>query len=315
MRTKNIQISFLLSFLAVLMCYSAESLAWSGTRTAWNDSSDPNALYGTCNPSGFSGMKSKSFHVYAARESLENVIAVTVLICQPYTGPGVTAKVPCQANSPYDYCLRNQNDGLGNDIMLGVVKRDGIAKPTGQYTGCGANANLHTKLRLVKYSYHDPRMLKGIVTLSCGTATATNETKPVTVACPAGPDPYSYCISTPNDGYGNAVTLGIIAVQDSGDPYGLYGECHASVKKGFKSKSTIITSLGLPRTDVRAIDIVQCSEPATWGWGQLPSSLKVGACSESPSLAYAGSAYSNRYDYCIWGIDKDGIGLEVGVIN
>jgi hypothetical protein len=36
-------------------------------------------------------------------------------------GPGGTFIVTCPAGTSYSYCLRNQNDGVGNHIELGVV--------------------------------------------------------------------------------------------------------------------------------------------------------------------------------------------------
>ncbi len=290
--------------LCVVIFYSSLSFAKD---TNWNNSSDPNGLYGLCMPGG--GMGSKVI-IYEAGETLTNVLAITVLDCRPFDGGGGTQKVACPANSPYAYCINNDNDGAGNHITLGVLKLDANTTPNGLYTGCPGGAQLKSKLTLIK-KVRDPRLIKGAVTLSCDSATEANLTKPAIVDCPAGPDPYNYCLSTPNDGFGNAVTIGVVAAKDAGDPYGMYGECNTGhgVEKGFKSKATLVTSVGLSMDTVRSIDLVGCNAPVGYGsW--FPKNLVTGSCSDMfPNVP----SWANRYNYCIWGTDDKGNGVIAGV--
>ena len=79
-----------------------------------------------------------------------------------------------------------------------------------------AGAQLKTKLTLIG---GDRRLIKGIVTLACDSSTAASKTKPERIACPDGPTPDNFCLSTANDGPGTAITIGVVTAQDPGDPY------------------------------------------------------------------------------------------------
>lgn len=295
-----------------IMLYSAQS---ASTPTGWNNSWDPNSPYGFCDPGG-SALGMKTGPLLAVGETLTDVLAITVLDCRPFSG-GATAKVPCPTGSPYAYCTRTGNDGLGNDISLGVLKRNATTDPNGLYTGCPAGANLQSKVRLVTLANRDPRLIKGIVTLTCDPATKPSLTKPTLVTCPAGPDPYGkYCLRTPNDGFGNSVTIGVVTANGAGDAYALYGECNTifssvGMKSGFQAKSTLVTSVGRSMTNVRSIDLLGCNWPVGYG-GSFPTTMKVGACTGNP---FVPTSLANRYAYCIWGTDAKGNGVIAGINN
>lgn len=308
--------------LCVSILYGGPVRAWQSTNTsavgagtAWNDSSDPNALYGRCGSEG-SGLRAKYKHIVDVGESLENVLAITVLKCTAFTGSG-PHKITCPAGTPYAYCTNTGNDGQGNDITLGVTKLDARTDPNGAYTGCATGARVNSKLGLVIAAGRDPRLVKGIVTLSCTPARQRQAVKPAPVACPSGPGPYGgYCLGTPNDGSGNAVTIGVIAAKEAGDPYALYGECHVpiegdGVRPGFMAKSTLVTGVGHSLVSVRSIDIVECSVPSGIGaW--LPDHLVTGPCATiQPGVLPP--AIASRYAYCVWGTDGNGNGVLAGV--
>lgn len=273
------------------------------------NSPDPYALYGLCFPGG-SGLASKIYQVLAVHETLANVVAIQVLRCQPFTGGG-PAKVTCPAGSPYAFCVRSGNDGLGNDVTVGVLKLGTDSNPNGPYTGCAPGLTPRSKLRLVTLAGKEPRNVKAIVTLSCSAATAATGTKPVTVPCPPGPAPYrDYCLGTPNDGFGNAVTIGVVTVNGQGDPYGLYGNCvtpRPGVTPGFAPKSSIVTAAGRSLEFVRSIDVIGCSVASNF-----PPGIPIGGMEVAPCTAVTTPLY-DRYDYCVWGTDRRGNGVFAGI--
>jgi hypothetical protein len=86
--------------------------------TGWNWSPDPNAQYGLCLSGSIgSALGLKMGHVYAVGETAENILAITVLNCTPFSGGGAH-KVPCPSGSPYAFCTNTGNDGLGNNVTL-----------------------------------------------------------------------------------------------------------------------------------------------------------------------------------------------------
>jgi hypothetical protein len=272
-------------------------------------SPDPYALYGLCLP-GDSGLGSKIYQVLAVNEKLANVVAIQVLRCQPFTDGG-PVKVACPASGPYAYCVRSGNDGLGNDVTVGVLKLGPASNPNGLYTGCGAGLAPRPKLRLVTLAGKEPRNVKAIITLSCKGATAANRTKPIVVPCPIGPDPYrGYCLGTLNDGFGNAVTIGVVTINGQGDPSGLYGNCvtaRPGVTPGFAPKSGIVTAAGQSLEFVRSIDLIACSVPSNF-----PPNVPIGRMEVAPCTAVTTPLY-DRYDYCIWGTDPRGNSVFAGI--
>lgn len=156
--------------------------------TEWNESTDPDALYGRCGPNITSTVASRIGAVYAEGETLANVLAITVLSCG--TSPGGIGKTPCPQGSPYAYCLTTDNDGLGNRVLFGVLVAGPANNPNLPYTGCPAGAQLKPKVRLLRLADRDPRRINGIVTLSCRAATTPGVAPITVVKCPAGPHPY-----------------------------------------------------------------------------------------------------------------------------
>lgn len=279
--------------------------------TVWNRSAAPSAPYGPCYD-GPSAQSSKLRLPAYLEETAEEILAIQILECLPYTaGSGIT-KIPCDADQtsgvPYSWCARSPNDGLGNDVTIGVLKRDAKTDATGRYTGCPQGANRRPKLDLVRAAGLDPRRLNAVVTLSCKPATVAGKTAPVKADCPHEPQPYSHCLSTPNDGYGNAVTLGLVRVDGPGDPYGLYGECAPvdGVLPGFLYKADAVTQVGRSLKNVTAIEISFC------GPGVKNNPLKVVDCA---SIWTYPAALAVRYDYCITGSDENRNSITLGVIG
>ncbi len=278
-------------------------------KTQWNLSSDPHAPYGFCHPGGSAMRERMEPAVHQVGKSAANILAITMLQCNPYSGGG-SVLVACPAGSPYAYCTHVGNDGAGNDVTFGIVSRDANNDPNSDYSGCPVGAQVQPKIDLLR-TVRDPRRIDGLVTLACGPATQPATTEATLVACPAGPHPYSVCIQTPNDGLGNSVTLGVIGANGASDPYALYGECHntfaGGVQPGFMSKSTIVEAVGLSLDHVRGIDMLGCNQPA--GMGYPPSNPTIVPC----STVYAGPA--SHYDYCVFGVDDHGNALAAGVIT
>lgn len=282
--------------------------------TEWNNSPDPQALYGLCLSGSIgSGLGSKPGHIYAVDETLKNVLAISVLQCVPFTGGGGTHKASCPPNSPYAYCVNNTNDGLGNKIMLGILELNELTNPNEVYTGCHAGINARKKINLVKAAKKDPRMINGIVTLACDFATTQTSSPPATIACPSNPHLYSYCLATPNDGFGNAVTIGVINANGAADPYGLYGECNTTltaykIKPGFLPKSSLVEAVGRSLDNVRTIDLLVCNAPVGFG-RSFPRNLEIRDCTD----AFVNQSLAGRYNYCIVGTDTKGNGVIAGV--
>ncbi len=274
--------------------------------SSWNQSPDPDAPAGHCRNQS-SALGPKWVLVNNVGGSVVDVLAVQVLSCQPWSGGGLGV-VDCEAAGaagvPYAYCVQAKNDGLGNDLTIGVLKRDALSDANGQYSGCPAGATLRPKLELVRSSHGDPRRLKGAVTLSCGVASGSPAAA-AEVACPAEPHPYARCIGTPNDGHGNAVTIGLLAANGPGDPYGLYGECDSSppVRAGFLYKADAVAQAGRSLAGVRSIDVAYCAMGSGGAFHALP-------CEDIPTFPPILAA---RFDYCVTGADVNGNNVTLGV--
>jgi hypothetical protein len=258
-------------------------------------------------------MGSKWTLVADAGESAVDVIALKVLHCRPYGG-GPHGKVPCGSvesrGVPYAFCARFGNDGAGNDVAIGALKRDAVTDALGLYTGCPAGQVPQSKLDAARAAGFDPRGLSGIVTIDCQPASGPVQ-KAAEIPCPAGPSPYGTCLGTTNDGHGNAVMLGLVMSRAPDDPYALYGECNSAtgIQPGFFYKADALTAAGVPLDNVRGVDTMTCQVP--WGMGTwLPQDLEVWACESLPGILPLQAA---RYDYCIVGTDAHGNGLVFGV--
>lgn len=300
-------------FRRLLVCAAAAAAAGAAAQaeevSRWNASPEPTALYGHCGSA--SSMGSKIATLGEVGESVEGVLAIKVLSCTHFTGGGGFVKQPCPAGSPYDFCHGAGNDGRGNTVKLGVLKAGPRTDPNTPYDGCPPGADARPKIDLVRPSGNDPRTLIGIVTLSC-TAAAPARAVPAAaqeVPCPPGRLPFSECIGTPDDGHGNAVTLGLLRYRGTGDPDGLYGECDQGIQPGFASKRSVLAQVGRSTANVRAIDLLSCAVP--WGYGSgFPAGLHTGSC---VGLVWMDPALAPRYDYCVWGTDARNNGVVMGV--
>ncbi|NML18195.1 hypothetical protein [Azohydromonas caseinilytica] len=284
--------------------------------TEWNESPDPDGLYGYCEPGG-SALGAKSGQVYGVGETLAQVIAIKVLSCRPYTGGGPTFKVPCPRGTPYAYCVANDNDGIGNDIYFGILKADATTDPNAPYAGCPAGARLKPKLDIVRLAGRDPTRINGIVTLSCRAAVAPGSASVAVADCPAGPHPYAYCLRASNDGAGNDVTVGVVGANGPGDPHALYGECNTQfaaygIQPGFRPKTSLVTAVGRSIRSLRSIDLMGCNARSGWG-PAMPAKLEARSCVYLSSIGWMNPLLARRYDYCIWGVDARGNAVLAGV--
>lgn len=278
-------------------------------RTDWNSAPNPAALYGGCLPGDIgSAFLNKELLLAGAGRTLQRVLAITVLECRPFYEspyPWGTNIVPCPTGSPYALCLANGNDGSGNGVLLGVLKIGSRTDPNTRACVGGPD-----RVSLLIRAGEDPRLVNGIVTLGCGPADGPERV--ARVACPAGPSPYAYCLATRNDGHGHAVTLGVVAANGPGDPYGLYGECNIrryGIADGFARKIDLVRNVSGNPDEVEGIDLFACNAPVGFGaW--FPPTLEKTAC-EALSLP---RRLARRYDYCIVGTDSRGNGVVAGVI-
>lgn len=288
--------------LASIPCAQADDSV-----SRWNDSPEPVSLYGHCGSN--SSMGSKLNTLQYVGEPVTDVLAIKVLRCEHFGGGGGFSKRPCPSGSVYDFCLGSGNDGQGNSVDLGVLKVGPKTDPNAVYEGCPVDAHLQPKIALLVAAGRDPRMVSGVVTVSCTTATTARAGALKEAPCPEGRHPFSYCLQTSNDGHGNAVRLGVLHVRGSGDPQGLYGECDQQIAPGFRSKASVLPLVGKSSQNLRSIDLLGCAVP--WGWGgDFPAGLHVGACVGNK---WVNQAVAGRYDYCIWGTDARNAGILLGV--
>jgi hypothetical protein len=286
----------------------SESRAWDV-----NTSLDPFASYGDCGGSETGLYRSKASILLEALKvggkpaTLKGVLAIKLLSCNTFTGGGGSYVVPCPSGSPYTYCVGNNNDGIGHEILLGVLTRNGVTNPMATYSGCTGGGTPQSKLALYRAAGGDPFMINGIVTLRCGAATGARA-KPKQVACPAS-SPFKYCVQTSNDGYGNAVLLGAIGANAAGDPYALYGNCtsrrEGEGQPGFRAKADILTDVGISLDTVRTIDIISCANPRS---SSSVGPLAIVSCSK---LGFGPQA--NYYTQCVWGLDAKRNNVAVGI--
>ncbi|WP_374564595.1 hypothetical protein [Ideonella sp.] len=293
--------------IASVCVWAAGSASAQSETSLWNGSTEPVALYGHCGVN--SSMGSKLDALQYVGEGVLDVLAIKVLRCDHFTGGGGFHKLACPSGSPYDYCMESTNDGMGNWVEFGVLKLNVHTDPNALYEGCPTGADLQPKLGLIRPAGKDPRTISALVTVACTAATAAKVAAPKAVDCPKGKHPYSYCVSTPNDGHGNAVMLGALHYKGSSDPNGLYGECDQLVQPGFTSKASVLPLVGKSMQNVRSIDLLSCAIP--WGHGgDFPKELHVGACVNNK---WVNPAVAGRYDYCIWGTDARNAGIVLGI--
>jgi hypothetical protein len=102
------------------------------------DQLNPSGMYGHCGTVD-SGTISKAGIVFGANAAnLNQIAAIRVLDCHPFDGPGGSSVVPCPVGTKPvpTYCVLNQNDGVGNHILLGVfIDKSLPCQLTGQSSG------------------------------------------------------------------------------------------------------------------------------------------------------------------------------------
>ncbi|MFZ5548149.1 MAG: hypothetical protein ACOZJX_05595 [Pseudomonadota bacterium] len=293
------------------LCLAAASFAHADDSISrWNNSAEPVALYGHCGEA--SSLSSKLDNLQYVGEPVTDVMAIKVLRCNSFNelaAPAGFSKTTCPSGSAYDFCMAAGNDGRGNSVEFGVLKAGPRTDPNGLYEGCPPGADLQPKLALLIAAGGDPRTISGIVTVSCTPATTRRATPLKDTGCPGGRHPFGRCLQTPNDGHGNAVTLGVLHVRGSGDAQGLYGECDQQIAPGYSSKVSVLALVGKSAQNLRAIDLLSCAVP--WGYGSdFPPGLHVGACVGNK---WVNPAVAARYDYCIWGTDARNAGIVMGI--
>jgi hypothetical protein len=91
------------------------------------------------------GTRTKASFVTEVGRSMTYVTAIDVLGLHLYDGPGPSTIEPAPAGSPYAYLIHNYNDGVGDDITLGVVEGSPFtiaqATPTVSVTANGGSYN------------------------------------------------------------------------------------------------------------------------------------------------------------------------------
>lgn len=95
----------------------------------------PNAAYTGC-PVG-ARLQPKTAVVAAAGVDLRLLKGIVTLDCRPATGATGARVVRCPPGpSPYAYCVRSANDGVGNAVLLGVVAASDPGDPYALYGQC-----------------------------------------------------------------------------------------------------------------------------------------------------------------------------------
>jgi hypothetical protein len=145
---------------------------------------DPNGIY-WCGDA----YRAKSDLVYEFGKPLSRVNGIVVLTCQTADGGGGTFEISCPAGSPFSYCLRNDNDGAGNHVELGVLEMNSTTDPNSRYGACAAGSSYRTKASVVLEAKDTLRDINSIVVTKCTKADGPRGTKKV--ACAKGNSFYS----------------------------------------------------------------------------------------------------------------------------
>src|SRR5262249_2330402 len=106
---------------AMIMAPSAPAWGQGIVYLGSQDQSDPVAMYGHCGAVNSGIISRIGIVLGAAGADLNKITAITVLDCHTFDGPGNSFVVPCPAGAKATYCVQNQNDGVGNHILLGVT--------------------------------------------------------------------------------------------------------------------------------------------------------------------------------------------------
>jgi hypothetical protein len=125
-----------------------------------------------------------------------------------FNGGGGTHYRACPPGTPYDYCRENNNDGLGNHVIVGVIEKNHPAIQD-LYGRCrAATDRLLSPLLEIWKGGHSTSHLFGRELLTCTPVinpTARNQTR--LAPCPGGG--YSFCLENDNDGAGNKIRMGV----------------------------------------------------------------------------------------------------------
>jgi hypothetical protein len=174
---------------------------------------DPLGQYGGCATG--TGFRPKRNLVREAGFGLRDVDNIVVIDCHAADGAPGAKVVPCPAKpNPYLRCLRNRDDGVGNSVLVGVVKSYGPGDPYSLYGGCYTNAGYRSKATLVTDAGKNLSEVVAIQPLGCSPGSGPRQA-PTVVACsdigvvPPFPS-YDYCLFSRSDGKGNALYVGVI---------------------------------------------------------------------------------------------------------
>ncbi len=249
---------------------------------------DPNGIY-WCGDA----YRAKSDLVYEVGKIPVNVNGIVVLKCHGADGGGGTKIVSCPAGSPYSYCLRNDNDGSGNHVELGVFELNTTTDPNAQYGGCASGSGYRTKSSVILEARDTLRDINGIVVTKCKKADGPKGTKKV--PCSGKNGFYAACYKNSNDGAGNHVELGLINSYGLPDAIGQYGGVGPGT--GYRSKSVLVTEVG------KSLDKVLSIVPIRGRSGYGSGGTQVVDCNGYPNYPYT---------YCLMNTN-DPAGNEIGV--
>jgi hypothetical protein len=175
---------------------------------------NPNNGYGPC--PGPSTQTKMSLLIQAGQDPRQ-VDGVVTLSCAVYNGSGGASVVPCPSNpgNVYAYCIQNQNDGLGNSVVLGVIGSNGPNDPYTYYGECNSAANgvsegFMSKIQMAN-GLAPLNTVKKIRIMSCGVGSTGHKLQKVAhKVCASAPynfanvGAYDFCIIG-DDPNGNAV--------------------------------------------------------------------------------------------------------------
>lgn len=265
-----------------------------------NQSHDPYQVYGGC-ARNYSGFFPKSGDAEGIGRTMANVTAIDVLVCGGYDGGGGGHEVACPSGSPYTHCAEVHNDGLANHVLLGILEVTPDNNPLGDYGGCASSAGSRVKTKLLKEAGTPLRDVDNIVVIDCHAADGAGGT--AIVPCPAGPNPYSFCLQNHDDGLGNSILVGIVTSYGAHDPNSLYGDCY--IDTGFRSKASLVREAGKSLGEVVGIQVFVCG-PSFGAPRQVPQVVPCSSFTQSPGT----------YGYCL-NTKSDGKGnaIAIGVIT
>jgi len=140
---------------------------------------DKNSVYGNCNLSSYNSgeynqVRNKMDIVReaisgSAQYNLSDISQISVVSCVAYNGGGGSFITTCPSGTNYAYCVKNQNDGVGNSVVLGVTN-----------TSVATHNECNTQQQCVSVS--------GTGTNQCSTDSDCAQLT-ITASCSASPNP------------------------------------------------------------------------------------------------------------------------------